>query len=205
MDCIVPSCNSRRDVQRHNFPRNTALGQQWLKNINSPALQKLSYQDILRKQLRVCYKHFERGSWIVTVKKPRLKDTAVPTLFLGEPATDEYFKEQGIDASIEETQENCEPNPKPSEISPPTKYERSPCTTPVRRSSLNSPLQTCELIEAEGVKTKKKQRSSRTSKVWKLIEKEMKNVRLAPKGKRILNDTLKLRNYLAKKSRQLKR
>lgn len=53
---------------------------------------------------------------------------------------EEHFTDREIDAPIIGGQENCEPNPTSNEVSPPVKYERSPCTSPMRRCSLVSPV-----------------------------------------------------------------
>ena len=54
MDCIVPGCESRRNIQSHGFPKDFKVGEEWLKVICSPILANLPYGDIRKKKYRVC-------------------------------------------------------------------------------------------------------------------------------------------------------
>ena len=138
MNCVVPGCESRSQVQSHKFPKDAKVGEQWLKAICSPKLAKLCYEDIRKKQYRVCLKHFTEDSWIQTYVRPRLKDNAVPTLCLSKstlltcvlpaeaPVTD--CNDDSIRLNISQVT-----------FSPSLKYVKSPGSTEVRMGSLATP------------------------------------------------------------------
>ena len=138
MNCVVPGCESRSQVQSHKFPKDAEVGEQRLKAICSPKLAKLSYEDIRKKQYRVCLKHFTENSWIQTFVRPRLKDNAVPTLCLSKstlltcvlpteaPVTD--CNDDSIRLNISQVR-----------FSPSLKYVKSPGSTEVRMGSLATP------------------------------------------------------------------
>ena len=135
MDCCVPGCSSKRKVQMHKFPRNLKIGEMWLERICSSKLAKFSYEDIRRKQYRVCYLHFPADSWIPTLKKPRLKDDALPTLLLPQDPvlrcvvpTDDSEKDHDSHKITMNLVMDLSS----------LKYEKSPSTSPIR-SSLNTP------------------------------------------------------------------
>lgn len=97
MDCVVPGCTTKRNVQRHCFPVNMKVGGQWLKAIGSDKLLKLTYQEICRRQYWVCYKRFREDLWITTFIRPRLKDSAIPSLIVTPTALFSYPKEMYLD------------------------------------------------------------------------------------------------------------
>ena len=136
MDCCVPGCISKRKVQMHKFPKNLEIGETWLKRICSPKLAKFSYEDIRRKQYRVCHLHFTADSWIPTLEKPRLRDDALPTLLLPQDPVLRCV------VPTDQAQEDRDPQKVTMnlvmDLSPP-KYEKSPSASPIRKSSLNTP------------------------------------------------------------------
>lgn len=82
MDCIVPNFGTRRNKTLHVFPKSEVLGREWLKAVQAPKLAELTYDIIRKKQYRVCFRHFEKTCYIATFQKPRLKDNAIPTIYL---------------------------------------------------------------------------------------------------------------------------
>lgn len=100
-------------------------------------LSKLTYDQIFQKEYRVCCKHFAKGSWFGGALKPRLKESAIPTLLLADIAFNESV-EEGIDVQHADSDEIKLKNLLPKEISPSIKYFRSSGACEIR-SSLDSP------------------------------------------------------------------
>lgn len=83
--CIVPNCKSGRNITKHAFPKDEFVGEKWVKAIKSPYIKGMSYEEIRKRRLFVCYLHFPDDSWSENSNvKPRLKPYVVPTLYLPE-------------------------------------------------------------------------------------------------------------------------
>ena len=83
--CIVPNCKSGRHITKHAFPKDEYIGEKWVKAIKSPFLKGISYEEIRKRRLFVCYLHFPDDSWTKNANvRPRLKPDAVPELGLPE-------------------------------------------------------------------------------------------------------------------------
>lgn len=83
--CIVPNCLGKDEKTFHTFPANKDLGRKWITAIDSPVLKNLSYEDIRKKQLKVCKKHFNDNAYMGGISKPNLKFDAVPTVDVSNP------------------------------------------------------------------------------------------------------------------------
>ena len=101
-------------------------------------MAKLPYEDTCKKQYHVCFKRITENSWIQTSFRPHLKDNAVPTLCL--PNSSLLRCVLPTDAPITDcNDERIKFNISQVRFSPSLKYVKSPGSTEVRRSSLDTP------------------------------------------------------------------
>lgn len=93
--CAVPGCKSKKDVPGHFFPKRVSLSDEWKKAVQNPYLILLNAQDL--RKYRVCFRHFQQSDYILTFKRRRLKDDAIPSLLLDQPETSEISETAQIE------------------------------------------------------------------------------------------------------------
>lgn len=135
--CIVPSCDSDKDVQKHYFPKSSAIRMLWVNAVKNPLLSALPYEEVNRRRFFFCRRHFA-GEYIILTGRRPLSKGAIPTLCLPEES-DQHQENVTIDADrINEDTSYCGLT-LPVSLSPSLNYNRSPVSKDLRRSSLVTP------------------------------------------------------------------
>ncbi|XP_024871199.1 THAP domain-containing protein 2-like, partial [Temnothorax curvispinosus] len=78
--CCVPGCTSSAKVPAHMLPRDEIKAQAWLRAIGRSDVIDATKE--AKDKLRICSLHFSKSMIIPYGQKRRLKDTAMPTLYL---------------------------------------------------------------------------------------------------------------------------
>ncbi|XP_077256668.1 THAP domain-containing protein 2-like [Temnothorax americanus] len=79
--CCVPGCTSSANkVPAHMLPRDETKAQAWLRAIGRSDVIDATKE--AKDKLRICSLHFSESMIIPYGQKRRLKDTAMPTLYL---------------------------------------------------------------------------------------------------------------------------
>lgn len=81
--CFVSHCDSSRAELTCCFPRNEIQGSLWVKAINSPILNNLTYKEIIERRYCVCFRHFPENSFFLSkTGARRLKKDRIPSIDL---------------------------------------------------------------------------------------------------------------------------
>ncbi|KAJ8682235.1 hypothetical protein QAD02_018027 [Eretmocerus hayati] len=146
--CAVPGCTSRNGISKFMFPANETIGREWLRVINNDAvLGGLGYDEIREARYKVCLYHFTKTDWIPKGNGRQLFEWAIPSLNLPPPRTAEnatvagrvyyccdkqagqekqcnFFRMEGVPATVEEAQHDLEPQPSTSAAHPSSERKR---------------------------------------------------------------------------------
>ncbi|VEN34653.1 unnamed protein product, partial [Callosobruchus maculatus] len=85
-NCCVPGCHGT--VGMHRFPKDEGRCQLWMKLVGNPKFLHKTCEEI-RRSYRVCERHFaeeDKCPKINPNRYPRLRDNALPVLYLPSPA-----------------------------------------------------------------------------------------------------------------------
>ena len=99
--CIVPGCNSTRQVKNHVFPKDEVQGRLWVEAVSSPVFNGLTYKQIYDLKYRVCHLHFLKDDYVCGPRN-LFKQKPIPSLLLPiKNVSDVPAEEIGKEASID--------------------------------------------------------------------------------------------------------